>query len=121
MNSNSKGVKKRLEFSQRMAITITLFSISVTALTILLHFALIVMGYGGMSDVTIQTISSFSIVISAAGSACYSFLSLGRDWSKNKHLGITQFPDPSQIVVTPNIADSSWEESYIGGNRGEDE
>ncbi len=83
-----KKKKKSLQFSQKLALTIVIFSMAIVFYAITLNALLIFLDKYGMAQETIATVTTFGAITSTAGVAIYGALSGWRDHSKNK-FGVT--------------------------------
>lgn len=81
--------RKRLEFSQRIALTVVVFSMAIVLLTIGGNFVLLWNGKTSMEQETIQAISVFGGITATAGTSAYAALAGWRDHSRNK-TGVTK-------------------------------
>ena len=89
--------KRKLEFSQRIALTIVAYSGFIVFFTVCLNFVLLWTDKMPMAEETIATISTYGGITATAGTVVYGALAGWRDYSKNK-TGVThgeaQIPGP---------------------------
>ncbi len=84
-----RPTKKQIQFSQRLALTVVIFSMGIVFYTITLNAILLYLFQVGMTEETVTTITTFGAITSTGGIGSYMALCGFRDNSKNKH-GVTQ-------------------------------
>ena len=80
--------KKMLQFSQRLAQMIVVFSMWIVFYTITINAILLFLEKPGMTDETIAMITTFGGIVATVAPVVYGVLTGWRDYSKNKY-GVT--------------------------------
>ncbi len=78
--------RKRLEFAQRLAWLIAIFSCGIVFVTITYNFALLWAGKEAMTDVTIQTVATYGTIVTVGATVIYAVLTGFRTDSLNKNV-----------------------------------
>jgi len=79
------GKKKKMQFSQKMTVVSSVFSMAIVVVVLIANFVLLILGKQPMEQETITTITVYGGLTSTLTLGGYLALSGVRDCSKNKH------------------------------------
>jgi len=77
--------KKKMQFSQKMTVASSVFSMAIVVVVLIANFVLLILGKQPMEQETITTITVYGGLTSTLTLGGYLALSGVRDCSKNKH------------------------------------
>ena len=85
-HEQTESSRKRLEFAQRLAWLIAIFSCGIVFVTITYNFLLLWAGKEAMTDVTIQTVATYGTIVTVGATVIYAVLTGFRTDSLNKNV-----------------------------------